>query len=72
MLRNNGTECWLKPKVLTETHADLARVVSWLNETLPDDTLICVGAGNYTHWVLRYYEYQQFGTQLATQCAVMG
>ncbi len=65
-------EAFIKPKVLTETHADMARAVSWLNETLPDDTLICVGAGNYTHWVLRYYEYQQFGTQLATQCAVMG
>ena len=65
-------EAFIKPKVLTETHADLAQVMSWLNETLPDDTLICVGAGNYTHWVMRYYAYQQFGTQLATQCAVMG
>ncbi len=65
-------EAFLQPKVLSKTHADMAVVTSWLNEYLPDDAMICLGAGNYTHWVLRYYEYRRFGTQLATQCAVMG
>jgi acetolactate synthase-1/2/3 large subunit len=65
-------EAFIQPKVLSETHADLAVVMSWLNTTLPDDAVMCIGAGNYTHWVLRYYEHRRFGTQLATQCAVMG
>ncbi|HJO86181.1 MAG TPA: thiamine pyrophosphate-dependent enzyme, partial [Rhodospirillales bacterium] len=30
------------------------------------------GAGNYTHWVLRFLKHRQFGTQLAPLGAVMG
>mgnify|MGYP003669994722 CR=1 FL=1 len=52
--------------------ADLAGVMKWLDETLPDDTIVSFGAGNYTQWVQRYFSHNQFGTQLATQSAVMG
>jgi len=52
--------------------ADLAGVMKWLDETLPEDTIVSFGAGNYTQWVQRYFSHNQFGTQVATQSAVMG
>lgn len=52
--------------------ADLAGMIKWLDQTLPDDTIVSFGAGNYTQWVQRYFSHNQFGTQLATQSAVMG
>ena len=52
--------------------ADLAGMIKWMDETLPDDTIVSFGAGNYTQWVQRYFSHNKYGTQLATQSAVMG
>ncbi|MFN4282058.1 MAG: thiamine pyrophosphate-dependent enzyme [Alphaproteobacteria bacterium] len=51
---------------------DMARVVSWLGERLPDDAIVANGAGNYCIWVHRYYRYRGFGTQAATKGGAMG
>lgn len=52
--------------------ADLAGIMKWLRETTADDTIVSFGAGNYTQWVQRYFNHTKFGTQMATQSAVMG
>jgi len=52
--------------------ADLAGIMKWLSKTLPDDTIVSFGAGNYTQWIQRYFSHNQFGTQVATQSAIMG
>lgn len=44
---------------------ELANMVSWLADRLPDDAVISNGAGNYAVWVHRYYRYRRYGTQLA-------
>lgn len=36
---------------------DMARIVSFLGERLPDDAIVTNGAGNYCIWVHRYYRY---------------
>jgi acetolactate synthase-1/2/3 large subunit len=51
---------------------DLAEVIAVLREQLPDDAIICNGAGNYTVWLHRFYRYQRWGTQLAPQSGAMG
>lgn len=51
---------------------DLARVVQILRDTLPDDAIVCNGAGNYTAWLHRYFAYRQYGTQLAPMNGAMG
>ena len=51
---------------------DMARVVSFLGEHLPDDAIVTNGAGNYCIWVHRYYRYRGFGTQAATKGGAMG
>jgi acetolactate synthase-1/2/3 large subunit len=51
---------------------DLAAVVSFLRGRLPDDAILTSGAGNFTVWAHRFFEFRQYGTQLAPQSGAMG
>jgi acetolactate synthase-1/2/3 large subunit len=50
----------------------LAEVVYWLRQHLPADAIITNGAGNYTAWVHRFYQYRSFRSQLAPTSGSMG
>lgn len=47
-------------------------VMCWLRETLPDDAILCNGAGNYAGWIHRFFRFRKFGTQLAPTSGSMG
>ena len=47
-------------------------VIRWLNDRLPEDAIICNGAGNYSGWLHRHYRFRSFATQLAPTCGSMG
>jgi acetolactate synthase-1/2/3 large subunit len=51
---------------------DLRAVVLDLSERLPKDAIVTVGAGNYTTWVHRYFQFTQFGTALGPTSGAMG
>jgi acetolactate synthase-1/2/3 large subunit len=51
---------------------NMGPVVSLLDQTLPDDAILCNGAGNYSVWLHRFYRYRQGRTQLAPTCGAMG
>jgi acetolactate synthase-1/2/3 large subunit len=51
---------------------DLAAIVAHVRSALPDDAVVTTGAGNYTAWVQRYFEFRQFPTQLAPRNGAMG
>jgi acetolactate synthase-1/2/3 large subunit len=51
---------------------DLGAVMAHLRERLPADAIVTNGAGNYSGWVHRYYQYRGFRTQLAPTSGVMG
>ncbi len=51
---------------------DLGRVMTFLDGELPDDAILCLGAGNYTGWPQRFRRYRRFGTQLAPANGSMG
>jgi acetolactate synthase-1/2/3 large subunit len=44
----------------------------WLRGRLPENAVICNGAGNYAIWVQRYLRFRRFGTQLAPTSGSMG
>ena len=50
----------------------MGRIARWLNDTLPDDVLICNGAGNYATWMHRFFQYRQYRNQLAPTSGSMG
>jgi acetolactate synthase-1/2/3 large subunit len=51
---------------------DLGAVLSFLRERLPDDAVLACGAGNFTVWVHRFFEFARFPTQLAPRAGAMG
>ena len=55
-----------------EGPVDLAKLMLWLGERLPEDAILANGAGNFSNWVHRFFPYKGFGTQLAPQSGSMG
>ena len=51
---------------------DLGRVVSYLDRRLPPESILTVGAGNFTLWPQRFYRFKRYGTQLGPQSGAMG
>jgi acetolactate synthase I/II/III large subunit len=51
---------------------DLGQVMAELRERLPDDAVVASGAGNYTAWVHRFFQFRRHGTQLAPKSGAMG
>jgi acetolactate synthase I/II/III large subunit len=50
----------------------MAEVVRHVRERLPEDGIVCNGAGNYNGWVNRFFPYRGFRTQLAPVSGSMG
>ncbi|HEY0396437.1 MAG TPA: thiamine pyrophosphate-binding protein [Candidatus Elarobacter sp.] len=64
-------EAWRTPGT-PRAALDPAHVVRFLDERLPEDAIVCNGAGNYTTWLHRFFRYKRFGTQLAPTAGAMG
>jgi len=62
---------WRTPRSIPGD-VQMGEVVTWLRERLPDDAIICNGAGNYAGFVHRYYRFRRYGTQLAPTSGSMG
>ncbi len=67
-------ERWSEPAAPADGHpgVDLGGVIRMLRAELPDDAIVCNGAGNYTVWLHRFFRYRLWGTQLAPQSGAMG
>jgi acetolactate synthase I/II/III large subunit len=51
---------------------DLARIVAHVRSLLPDDAVVTCGAGNYTGWLHRFFEFRHYPTQVAPRNGAMG
>ena len=51
---------------------DLGEVMAFLRRRLPENAIVTNGAGNYSGWVQRFYQYTGFRTQLAPTNGAMG
>lgn len=50
----------------------MGEIMTWLRETLPADTIVTNGAGNFAIWPNRFHRYRQFRTMLAPTSGSMG
>ena len=62
---------WTTPKS-SRHQLDLALAVNAMRASLPADTIICNGAGNFAGWWHRYWRYEGYPSQLAPTCGAMG
>ena len=51
---------------------NLGAIMVWLREYLPDDAIVCNGAGNYAAWIHRFYRFRRFGTHVAPTVGLDG
>jgi acetolactate synthase I/II/III large subunit len=66
-------EAWqAEPPVVKEVRLNLWQVVRTLQATLPADTIVCNGAGNFATWAHRFWQYGGLRTQLAPTSGAMG
>jgi acetolactate synthase-1/2/3 large subunit len=64
---------WTDPQKIKHPGAlQMGQVMSYLRTALPDDAIMCNGAGNYATWLHRFHPFQRYGTQLAPTSGSMG
>jgi acetolactate synthase-1/2/3 large subunit len=51
---------------------DLGQAMVAMRERLGDDAIVASGAGNYSAWVHRFFQFRRPGTQLAPKSGAMG
>ena len=51
---------------------NMAQVIRHVSETMPADTVLTNGAGNYSVWLHRFHRYRGYRTQLAPTSGSMG
>ncbi|MDA5193182.1 thiamine pyrophosphate-binding protein [Govanella unica] len=64
-------ESWTQPGP-AQGDVNMGEIMQHLRDLLPDDAIICNGAGNYTIWLHRFYRYRRRHTQLAPTSGAMG
>jgi acetolactate synthase-1/2/3 large subunit len=70
---NTSYRAWSDPAVIDSPgRLRMPHVMRTLRETLPADTIVVNGAGNYAGWVNRFWPYRVYGTQLAPTSGSMG
>ena len=62
---------WTKPAP-NPGKVQLAEIVAWLRDRLPEDAIIANGAGNFAGWISRFYRYPGLRTQVAPTNGSMG
>jgi acetolactate synthase-1/2/3 large subunit len=62
---------WQKPQAIPG-RVQLAEIVAWMRQRLPQDTIICTGAGNFSGWWQRYWRFTGMRTQVAPTSGAMG
>jgi acetolactate synthase I/II/III large subunit len=62
---------WTEPRQMPG-QLQYGQVVRWLSDTLPEDTIVAGGAGNFAGWLHRHFRYKGFRTQLGPTNGSMG
>jgi acetolactate synthase-1/2/3 large subunit len=51
---------------------DMGQIMMQIKQALPGDSIITNGAGNYSGWLHRFYQFSKYPTQLAPTSGAMG
>jgi acetolactate synthase-1/2/3 large subunit len=62
---------WTRPAAIPGK-VQMAEIVAWLRERLPENAIVATGAGNFSGFVQRYYRYTGLRTQVAPTNGSMG
>ena len=63
---------WSETETPQPGEVNLGTVMRHLREALPQDAVICNGAGNYASWIHRFYRFRRLATHIAPTSGSMG
>ena len=63
---------WTEQPPANRGKVQIAALIKWLRQNLPDDAILTTGAGNYAGWVQRYFRFREFATFVAPTSGSMG
>ena len=63
---------WSTPPATGPGRVLMGPIMQHLEEVLPEDAVICNGAGNFATWMHRFHRYRRFNTQAAPTSGSMG
>jgi acetolactate synthase I/II/III large subunit len=63
---------WSTPPETGPGTVAMGPIMNFLEAELPDDAILCNGAGNYATWVHRFHRFRKYGTQAAPTSGSMG
>ena len=63
---------WSTPPSTGPGKVHMGPIMAHLGEVLPEDVVICNGAGNFAIWMHRFYRHRRFATQAAPTSGSMG
>ncbi len=63
---------WSTPPASGPGAVHMGPIMAYLETVLPEDAIICNGAGNFATWMHRYHRYRRFDTQAAPTSGSMG
>ncbi|MBE0691485.1 MAG: thiamine pyrophosphate-binding protein, partial [Aquamicrobium sp.] len=63
---------WSTPPATGPGKVLMGPIMEHLETVLPEDAVICNGAGNFATWMHRYHRYRRFNTQAAPTSGSMG
>jgi len=65
-------DAWSAQPPVIPGELQMGQVIQHLRAVLPDNAVICNGAGNYATWIHRFFRFRTFGSQLAPTSGSMG
>ena len=69
-VRNNYLN-WITPKE-TPGPVKLEKIIEWLSNNLPEDSIVTNGAGNYAAFLHRYFVFKEYPTAIGPTSGSMG
>jgi len=69
-VRNNYLN-WITPKE-TPGSVKLEKIIEWLSNNLPEDSIVTNGAGNYAAFLHRYFVFKEYPTAIGPTSGSMG
>jgi acetolactate synthase I/II/III large subunit len=63
---------WSTPPETGPGPVAMGPIMNFLEAELPEDAILCNGAGNYATWVHRFHRFRKYGTQAAPTSGSMG
>lgn len=63
---------WSTPPQTGPGAVQMGPIMAYLETVLPEDAILCNGAGNFASWVHRYHRFRRYNTQAAPTSGSMG